>query len=435
MNTKHIKPAASLAYILPAFCAPRRLASLILCLPGVAFSSPWLEANDPFLRSSLLLLSDAGQLSAPVGNFPLRWSMLGDDLTYAEQNSDMVTMANQELLYTLNSARLNRGNRLFKVLNGTEASAASGFGQFNEDQKGLYTSVEQLGNHVSYRLGVAYSEYQNDTEFTLDNSYVAVSGGAWLWSVGNVDRWWGQGWQHNLILGSYAKAAPDVSVSYVGQNAGLGVWSVESVLAQPSKTDHSYHSATRFASKPWRIVEYATTYQTWFSDVDASNDEQLAVDAKLTLPQLGNLYHSVYAEAASTADITELGAWLVGWTGGFPIGQNTARVVLESQQSTSAHDTILWKSGAYPSKTDDVSNTTYLLDDGVSIAFYVQFQNDHQLGVSQQQAKQDNETTNTTQLTYSLPALAGMVRLGAAYEKADNSDNQTSLWAGYEFRF
>lgn len=435
MNTKHVKPAASLAYILPAFCAPRRLASLILCLPGVAFSSPWLEANDPFLRSSLLLLSDAGQLSAPVGNFPLRWSMLGDDLTYAEQNSDMVTMANQELLYTLNSARLNRGNRLFKVLNGTEASAASGFGQFNEDQKGLYTSVEQLGNHVSYRLGVAYSEYQNDTEFTLDNSYVAVSGGAWLWSLGNVDRWWGQGWQHNLILGSYAKAAPDVSVSYVGQNAGLGVWSVESVLAQPSKTDHSYHSATRFASKPWRIFEYATTYQTWFSDVDASNDEQLAVDAKLTLPQLGNLYHSAYAEAASTADITELGAWLVGWTGGFPIGQNTARVVLESQQSTSAHDTILWKSGAYPSKTDDVSNTTYLLDDGVSIAFYVQFQNDHQLGVSQQQAKQDNETTNTTQLTYSLPALAGMVRLGAAYEKAENSDNQTSLWAGYEFRF
>ena len=430
--TNQSRPTSFLSSVL---YPSRRLTALLLCLPSVAFSSPWLEANDPFLRSSLVLLSDAGQLSAPVGNFPLRWSQLGDDLTYAEQNSDMVTMANQELLYTLNSARLNRGNSLFKVLNGTEASAASGFGQFNEDEKGLYTSVEQLGNHVSYRLGVAYSEYQNDTEFTLDNSYVAVSGGAWLWSLGNVDRWWGQGWQHNLILGSYAKAAPDASVSYVGQNAGLGVWSVESVLAQPRDSDYDYHSATRFVSKPFRLFEYGVTYQTWFSDVDASNDEQLAWDAKVTLPPIAHVYHSLYAEAASTADITELGAWLVGWTGGFPIGQNTARVVLESQQSTAAHDTILWKSGTYPSKTDDVANTSYLLDNGVSIAFYVQFQNDHQLGVSQQQAKQDNETTNTTQLTYSLPALAGMVRLGAAYEKAENSDNQTSLWAGYEFRF
>lgn len=430
--TNQSRPTSFLSSVL---YPSRRLTALLLCLPSVAFSSPWLEANDPFLRSSLVLLSDAGQLSAPVGNFPLRWSQLGDDLTYAEQNSDMVTMANQELLYTLNSARLNRGNSLFKVLNGTEASAASGFGQFNEDEKGLYTSVEQLGNHVSYRLGVAYSEYQNDTEFTLDNSYVAVSGGAWLWSVGNVDRWWGQGWQHNLILGSYAKAAPDASVSYVGQNAGLGVWSVESVLAQPRDSDYDYHSATRFVSKPFRLLEYGVTYQTWFSDVDASNDEQLAWDAKITLPPIAHVYHSLYAEAASTADITELGAWLVGWTGGFPIGQNTARVVLESQQSTAAHDTTLWKSGTYPSKTDGVANTSYLLDNGVSIAFYVQFQNDHQLGVSQQQAKQNNETTNTTQLTYSLPALAGMVRLGAAYEKAENSDNQTSLWAGYEFRF
>ncbi|WP_417698277.1 capsule assembly Wzi family protein [Psychromonas sp.] len=426
------RPASLLSSVL---LPSRRLTALLLCLPSMAFASPWLEANDPFLRSSLVLLSDAGQLSAPVGNFPLRWSLLGDDLTYTAQSSDMVTMANQELLYTLNSARLNRGNSLFKVLNGTKAPVATGFGQFNEDEKGLYTSVEQLGNRVSYRLGVAYSEYQNDTAFTMDNSYVAVSAGAWLWSLGNVDRWWGQGWQHNLILGSYAKAAPDMSVSYVGQHTGLGVWSVESVLAQPSDSDYDYHSATRFVSKPFRVFEYGVTYQTWLSDIDASNDEQLALDAKITLPPIAHVYHSLYAEAASTADITEVGAWLVGWTGSFPMGQNTARVVLESQQSTQAHDTIFWKSGSYPSVTDDVANTTYLLDDGVSVAFYLQFQNDHQLGVIQQQANQDNETTNTSQLTYSLPALAGMVRLGAAYEQPDNSDSQTSLWAGYEFRF
>ena len=262
------------------------------------------------------------------------------------------------------------------------------------------------------------------------------SSGAWLWSVGNVDRWWGQGWQHNLILGSYAKAAPDVSVGYIGENNILGVWSVESILAQPSGSDYDYHSATRLVSKPFSLFEYGVTYQTWFSGIDSIQDEkQLALDAKLTLPSMASFYHSVYAEAASTSNESELGAWLLGWTGSFPLGENIARIVLESQQSTDAHDATPWKSGNYPSITDDVANTSYELDDSVSIALYLQLKNDHQIGLSYQNSTQDNEKIKTSQLTYNLPALAGMVRVGASRQQVQNSDTKTNIWAGYEFRF
>ncbi|WP_417559384.1 capsule assembly Wzi family protein [Marinomonas sp.] len=406
------------------------------CTSAIAVASPWLEANDPFLRSSLLLLSDSGQISSPVNHYPMRWSMFGDDLTYADRNADSVLLANQELLYTLNSARLNRGNRLFKVVNGSNPAVPSGFGQFNEDEKGVYTSVEHLGNSFSYRLTAGYSEYQDDMTLNIDNSYLAYSSGAWLWSVGNVDRWWGQGWQHNLILGSYAKAAPDVSVSYIGENNILGVWSAESILAKPAHSDYDYHSATRLVSKPFSLFEYGVTYQTWFSGVDSIQDEkQLALDAKLTLPSMASFYHSVYAEAASTSNQTELGAWLVGWTGSLPLGENIARIVLESQQSTDAHDATPWKSGNYPSITDGVANTTYMLDDSVSVALYLQLKNDHQIGLSYQNSTQDNEKIKTSQLTYNLPALAGMVRVGASRQQVQNSDTKTNIWAGYEFRF
>ncbi|RBP83292.1 hypothetical protein EBI01_19955 [Marinomonas rhizomae] len=412
------------------------LLSFLGSVPALTLASPWLEANDPFIRSSLVLLSDSGQLASPVNHYPMRWSMFGDDLTYAKQEAETVLLANQELLYTLNSAKLNRGNRMVKIVNAANPSVPLGFGQFNEDEKGIYTSVEHLGNSFSYRLTAGYSEYQDDTTLNLDNSYLAFSSGAWLWSIGNIDRWWGQGWQHNLILGSYAKAAADISVSYLGENDVLGVWSVESILAQPDNADYDYQSATRLVAKPFSVFEYGVTYQTWFSDIDSSEqDKQLAVDAKLTLPNVASLYHSVYAEAASTAEVSELGAWLLGWTGSFPIGTNTARIVLESQQTTDAHDTTQWKSGLYPSMTDDVANTSYLLDESASIAFYLQFSNDHQLGVSYQSSTQDDEKTNTSQLTYNLPALAGMVRLGASYQQVKNSDNQTNIWAGYEFRF
>ncbi|PYF79871.1 capsule assembly protein Wzi [Marinomonas alcarazii] len=406
------------------------------CASAPVIASPWLEANDPFLRSSLVLLSDTGQLRSPVNHYPMRWSMFGDDLTYTKQESDTVLLANQELLYTLNTAKLNRGNRMFRLLHGTNPSLPLGFGQFNEDEKGVYSSFEHLGDSFSYRLTAGYSEYQDDTSLNLDNSYLAFSAGAWFWSIGNIDRWWGQGWQHNLILGSYAKAAPDISVSYLGENDMLGVWSVESILAKPAKSDYDYHSATRLVSKPFSLFEYGVTYQTWLSGMDSGEqDEQLALDAKLTLPRIASLYHSVYAEAASTADSTELGAWLLGWTGSFPVGNNTARIVLESQQTTDAHDTTLWKSGSYPSVTDGVANTSYLLDDSASIAFYLQLANDHQVGLSYQSATQNDEKTNTSQFTYNLPALAGMVRLGASYQQVKGGDNQTNLWADYEFRF
>lgn len=412
------------------------IAVVFTFLPTIAMSSPWLEANNPFVRSSLALLSDAGQLSSPINHYPLRWSLLGGDLTQTRQSDDIVNEANQELRYTLNSAKLNRGNRLFKVLSGTQQSSLSSYGQFNEDEKGIYTSVEHLGSTFSYRLSAGYSEYQDDTTLNMDNSYIAMSTGAWLWYVGNIDRWWGQGWQHNLILGSYAKAAPDLSVSYIGESQGLGVWSLESIVAQPSHSDYGYHSATRLVSNPIRLFEYGVTYQRWLSDINSrQDDEQFALDAKLTLPRLSNLYHSVYAEAASTADIAELGAWVLGWTGSFPIGQNTARLVLESQRTTSAHDTTPWNGGHYPSMTDNVANTSYLLDNSASIAFYLQLQNDHQFSVSYQRSQLANEKANTSQATYNLPALAGMVRLGARYEQNENSNNDTSLWAGYEFRF
>lgn len=408
------------------------LGSASLC----SLASPWLEAKDPFLRSSLLLLSDSGQLTSPVSHFPMRWSMFGDDLTYTDQDYDGVLLANQELLYTLNTAKLNRGNRMFRVLHGANPALPLGFGQFNEDEKGVYAGYEYLGSSFSYRLTAGYSEYQGDTRLNIEDSYLAFSSGAWLWSIGNMDRWWGQGWQHNLILASYAKAAPDIAVSYLGESDLLGVWSVESLIAKPEKSSYDYQSATRFVSKPFSLFEYGVTYQRWFSDIDSNGyDEQLAFDGKLTLPNVASLYHSVYAEAASSADITELGAWLLGWTGSFPIGQNTGRIVLETQQSTSAHDDILWIANRYPSTTDGVANTSYLLDSSDSIAFYLQLANDHQLGLSLQRDKQDDKNTTTSQLTYNLPALAGMVRLGVSYQNVKNSDNQSNVWVDYEFRF
>ncbi|UGA57367.1 capsule assembly Wzi family protein [Vibrio sp. VB16] len=425
----------------------------ILLVSPILEASPWLEAQDPFLRSSIVLLSDSGQIASPTGYYPLRWALFGDDLANGSASeSYAVSVAASELQYSLDSARLNRGNRSAKFIAATEQPINSGFGQFNKDEWGSYVSYEHLDNDYAFRITSGYSKYNDENDIRWDDSYLSLNAGAWLFSIGNIDRWWGQGWQHNLILGSYNKATPDISASYINQNEWLGVWSVESFLAKPDDAIFDFHSATKVAAKPFEKLAVGVTYQAWFDDANFDQgDEQLALDSKLTLPEiplLGSnlLYHNVYAEVASTAKVSQVGAWLIGWTGSFSVGLHTVRVVLESQQSTDHHSSTPWQQPdtsrmmkAYPGGYKEASTNTYPMDESVSAAFYLQLHNNHNVGFSYQKSEYNQKDRFFTQVNYRLPAFAGMVHAGLSYSQlkaeASSKENQTTFWTGYEFRF
>jgi hypothetical protein len=372
--------------------------------------------------------------------------LFGDDITNNDVSHDLsVTQAQRELRYSMNSAKLNRGQRSAKFIASNEEAPSTGFGQFSKDKWGASASYEYLDTSYAFRVTSGYSSYQDEEEIRWDDSYLSLNLGAWLFSIGTLDRWWGQGWQHNLILGSYAKAAPDISASYIGQNKLFGVWNIETFVAKPDDAEFNYHNATRLVSKPFSFFEYGLTYQVWFDNTNSSNSDdsikQAAVDAKLTLPSINfsndgdekqtKVYHSVYAELASTEDTTELGALLLGWSGSVNIEGQTVRLVLESQQSTSEH------------KASFNANSTYDMDNSYSVALYVQMSNDHNVSLSYQQSEWNDtqsshhSESNTTQANYRLPAASGMVHLGLGYTQMNTttSDDQINASLGYEFRF
>ncbi|AZL83739.1 hypothetical protein EIJ81_02840 [Aliivibrio salmonicida] len=98
---------------------------------------PWLEANDPFLRSSLQVLSDSGVISSPTNQYPLRWSLFGDDIINNDTSHDLsVTLAQREVRYSMNSAKLNRGQSSAKFVASNEEAPSTGFGQFSKDKWG-----------------------------------------------------------------------------------------------------------------------------------------------------------------------------------------------------------------------------------------------------------------------------------------------------------
>lgn len=428
------------------FTPIKPIGCLVVFLPlGItsfsSHASPWLEAKDPFLRSDVTLLSDAGLLQSSVNHYPLRWASIGDDLDKSHYDNESLARANAHVSYALNSAKYSRGNRSAKVVTGNEPSPSVGFGQFNQDEWGAYVSYEALENSFAFRVSTGYAKQHGDDQFVWDDCYLSLNAGAWLFSIGKLDKWWGQGWQHNLVLGSSSSSTTDLSASYLGKNAFLGGWSAEAIVGFADDASFERFSASRFTSKPLDWLDLGVTYQTWFDGTKIhSGDKQLAVDAKASLPSFDRLYHSIYAEIASTHDIAEAGAYLYGWTGQLDAFNQTWRLVLERQESTAAKENENaqgWTNVMYPSSHDGISRNTYLLDKSTSASLYLQMENDHKLSVVLQDSYQDQNRYKNTNVIYQFPAVAGMVHAGIGYSQqtGDKTENSTSVWTGYEFRF
>jgi hypothetical protein len=293
-----------------------------------------------------------------------------------------------------------------------------------------------MQDSFAFRVTSGYAKYNEDGDFVWNDSYLALNAGQWLFSVGSIDRWWGPGWQHSLIFGSFARSNPDLSISYIGSNSILGNWSAEAIVGLPDDASTDKHSALRLVSKPASFFEYGVTYQSWFDGSDFSDgDKQASLDARLTLPAFDKIYHSVYGELASNANSFEPGAWLLGWSGQFDFSGQSIRLVLEKQDSTSKKDPQSWENNSYPSYSDHMAKTTYELDNSVSAAIYLQLQNDHNLSLIAQESEQNNETVKTLQANYRLPALAGMLHVGAGRTDNETNKDETNIWTGYEFRF
>ncbi|MCP4279837.1 MAG: capsule assembly Wzi family protein [Alteromonas sp.] len=426
--TRKIKTAGSLVALLS-----------LNVFPFSAMSSPWLEAHDPFLRSDVTLLSDAGLLKASVNHYPLRWATIGDDLDRSYKNGS-VSRANAHVRHALNSAKYLRGHRSAKAVIGNDDPISSDFGQFHHHNTGAYAAFETLKNSYAFRVSTGYAKHQGDTQWVWDNSYLALNAGKWLFSVGKLSRWWGQGWQHNLILGRVNPSAADVSVSYIDHRTELGGWSVETIAGFAQNSSFARYSASRLTLKPKSWLDLGITHQFWFDGIKVSEgDKQSALDAKVSLPAFKNVYHSLYAEAASLHHSLELGAYLYGWTGQFDALNHTWRLVLEKQQSTCAKldatSTVLSLEGSH---SDSLSSTnTYALDSSTSASLYLQMKNDHKVSVIVQDSHQGHHRYKRTRFSYQLPAIAGMVHAGVAYRQTmgKESDSSTYFWTGYEFRF
>ena len=407
-------------------------------------ASPWIEANDPYLRSDLQLLADSGLLLVPLNAFPVRWSLLADQFAALDPStlSPAQLQAYRSVQYRLDSERLGRGRTHLTLSGASDADAGlQGFGGKSRTEYGITASHEEVADRWAGRLSAGYHQAEeSDDHWHGEGSYLAWGGRDVAISAGWLERWWGPGWQQALAWGQEAKPLPGLSASYQHPHAGLlgSLW-VETLLAkQDNPLDADKLWATRLVTRPTNWLQLGTSYKQWFGGSDAA-DPVLAdksngmwtLDGRLAMPLSASATGAVYSEYATDRQ-TDVSYRLLGGELRWQIGREAIHAVIEQQQGDDDREQqqSLWLHKDQP-MTDAIQGRR------LTTGGYVQLHNDHAFALFwQQDALLNQESNDTWRGEYQLPAFAGRLKSQLAYRDQPAQD-QDKVFGGlvYEYRF
>ena len=133
---------------------------------------------------------------------------------------------------------------------------ARGFGPEPRSSFATNASVSWLNDRFAAKLSLnAFYGMEKDWKgredegIALDGSYVAARLGNWSASFGQVERWWGPGWDGSLILSTNARPIPAISIDRrVAEPfetkwlSWIGPWSFHSFIGQMEKEDRTIGS-------------------------------------------------------------------------------------------------------------------------------------------------------------------------------------------------
>ena len=429
--------------------------ALVLLLQGSdTVASPWIEANDPYLRSDLQFLADTGVITVPTNSFPVRWSLIVDQFSQIE----IATLTPAQLLafrhvqFMLDSARLGRGRShlTMDVANQSQAYPSGFAGNFRNKYQ-ILASQEITERAFSMRLSSGYRDAQDSSDrLSFDDSYFAVAKDDFSISIGWMERWWGPGWQHALGFSQSSEPIPALAVSYLNPSTPvLGSLWFEALLGkQDNGLTDDYLAATRLAFKPATWVQAGLSQKSWWGGDGEKNKSEEAFSALLA-----DSHSTLFtADLRLSAPLPEEGAggiygekaWLVGdaanyWLSGVDaqwlINKQAVRFVIEytsrlgDGRSRDSDYQQLWTQRYRPAV--DAAPGSRL-----SLGQYWQFSNDQQLSMFVHHQEFDGRDSVWLASTrYQFPALKGRVTLIADKDVAIDDHHQYTFGTRYEYRF
>jgi len=206
------------------------------------FAEPYLSPNDPFLRHEIRILGDKGELTGLQNTWPLDLGGL-----YGMRSEQPANLPHQLLDDRISEESESGWSPLRTTLGlSDDRVTARGFGPEPRSSFTTNASVSWMNDRFAAKLSLnAFYGMEKDWKgrkdegFALDGSYIAARLGNWSASFGQVERWWGPGWDGSLILSTNARPIPAISIDRRVPEpfetkwlSWIGPWSFHSFIGQ-----------------------------------------------------------------------------------------------------------------------------------------------------------------------------------------------------------
>ncbi|MCC5879398.1 MAG: hypothetical protein JJU03_05865 [Idiomarina sp.] len=309
--------------------------------PQQALASPWVEADDPFLRASLQQLADAGFLQTNVSAYPLMWYRIADemrDIRLSMLTDDQV-FAYYRVRAALEFAQQSSIQRLQLRL-ASDERMPQGFGVRHREQGALTASRAFTSDFVAGRLqSTVKTESIDGKSYSFEGSYLATTFGNWAFSVDQLDVWWGPGQESALVLSTHAtpiqalrlnRLDTQMNTEFASWLPELGNFHLTAFLGRSQRSgalgDHPVFGA-RASWRPFAQLEMGASYiGQWggddysddinraFNVASLENDDEIGnqrggLDARLALSDKLGVYSEV---ATNNSELDDLAITLGG---------------------------------------------------------------------------------------------------------------------------
>lgn len=428
------------------------LGLLLLLSFSQAKASPWVEADDAYLRSDIQLLVDAGVLTTPAQTFPLPWHAIARDLKDAElehQSLD-VQKAYAHVRYALETAQLGRGNKQLKLAAANTASPSS-FGQYNPSEWLVTASYSGTFKRTAGRLTVNYGQFHGESdEISLDGSFLAYTTGNVDLTLGSLHKWWGPTWQSTLAQPFQSRSAPTAYATYSGnQLAELNGVQLEGGI---SYINDSSPYETLLAGRinvavidPLSLAASYLRYQDktdnkeqqwlWYdllNQLDSNN--QFLFEARVSLPEYLGWHSAVYSQHLLSDSLGQEGANITGIESHTRFLYAQLRLVVENKYNPLASEQVI---SDYLSSTKINNGQIFQLASiakQLSLGAYVQLDNNQQFSLfyHHEQLQSANQRWATE---YQAPLFSGLINLSLSYSDADWQSDKVQLATSWDYRF
>lgn len=177
-----------------------------------AQAEPWVDTRDAWLRADIERLAQAGVIKVPINTWPLMWASIMSDLEVADIKNTPIALQgshNRLLSAGKDATRANEPHQSIKLSAASESQTFRHFGDSAREAGEFTVRRSGLTDHLAYNLEVTHVIDPWDGEKNhYDNSYFGFVLGNWVGLVGNVEKWWGPGWNSSIMLSNNARPTP-----------------------------------------------------------------------------------------------------------------------------------------------------------------------------------------------------------------------------------